>query len=107
MRSSAGGSRSRPASCRSRLAPARGDRRPGRNRALAAELECSRKHLITTFRDQIGLSPKTVARVLHFPARDPAPPRRRLRQLGGCAVDTQGRICMTDRIGGLDIQYEK
>lgn len=34
--------------------------------ALAAELECSRKHLATVFRDQIGLSPKRIARILRF-----------------------------------------
>lgn len=34
--------------------------------ALARELDCSRKHLADLFRDQIGLTPKSVARILRF-----------------------------------------
>jgi AraC-like DNA-binding protein len=34
--------------------------------ALASELGCSRKHLATGFRDQIGLPPSTVGRILRF-----------------------------------------
>jgi AraC-like DNA-binding protein len=34
--------------------------------ALAAELRASRRHLIAQFRDQIGLPPKTIARILRF-----------------------------------------
>lgn len=33
---------------------------------LAADLDCSRKHLIAVFRDHVGLPPKTVARILRF-----------------------------------------
>lgn len=33
---------------------------------LAAELGCSRKHLSAVFRDQIGLTPKRVSRILRF-----------------------------------------
>ncbi len=33
---------------------------------LAADLDCSRKHLAAVFRDQLGLPPKTVARILRF-----------------------------------------
>lgn len=34
--------------------------------ALAAGLDCSPRHLIAVFRDQVGLPPKTVARILRF-----------------------------------------
>lgn len=34
--------------------------------ALAAELGASRRHLTTTFHQQVGLPPKTVARLLRF-----------------------------------------
>ncbi|MGE0151389.1 MAG: helix-turn-helix domain-containing protein [Reyranellaceae bacterium] len=34
--------------------------------ALARQLECSRKHLLARFRDQIGLPPKTVAGIVRF-----------------------------------------
>ncbi len=33
---------------------------------LAADLECSKKHLITQFRNEIGLPPKTLARIIRF-----------------------------------------
>lgn len=35
-------------------------------RQLASEVEVTRQHLFSLFRDQIGLSPKTMARVLRF-----------------------------------------
>lgn len=49
-------------------APARLRASAGRQRieALAAELGCSRRHLSVKFREQVGLSPKTVARLLRF-----------------------------------------
>lgn len=34
--------------------------------ALARELDCSRKHLVARFRDQIGLAPKSVAAIARF-----------------------------------------
>lgn len=35
---------------------------------LAGELGCSRRYLVATFNDQVGLPPKTVARLLRFQA---------------------------------------
>jgi AraC-like DNA-binding protein len=34
--------------------------------ALATELGCSRRHLVAGFREQVGVSPKTLARILRF-----------------------------------------
>jgi AraC-like DNA-binding protein len=34
--------------------------------ALAAELGCSRRHLVSRFRDHVGPAPKTVARIVRF-----------------------------------------
>ena len=34
--------------------------------ALAAELGCSRRHLVTGFREQVGLAPKMLGRILRF-----------------------------------------
>jgi AraC-like DNA-binding protein len=43
--------------------------------SLAAELGCSRRHLASRFREQIGPTPKTVARILRF--------RRAMQMLAG------------------------
>jgi AraC-like DNA-binding protein len=34
--------------------------------SLAAELDCSRQHLVTLFRDELGLGPKLIGRMLRF-----------------------------------------
>jgi AraC-like DNA-binding protein len=34
--------------------------------ALARELNCRRKHLISLFRDQVGIPPKLLARLVRF-----------------------------------------
>ncbi len=47
----------------SRLSRSRGRIRVG---ALAAELGCSRRHLNARFREQVGLGPKMVARIMRF-----------------------------------------
>lgn len=48
-----------------RLAQSRGNARIGR---VAAELGWSRKHLAEKFRDEIGLSPKAIGRIMRFDA---------------------------------------
>lgn len=35
-------------------------------RRLAAELDCSRQHLVTLFKDELGLAPKLIGRMLRF-----------------------------------------
>jgi AraC-like DNA-binding protein len=34
--------------------------------ALAAEIGCSRRHLVTSFREQVGVTPKLLGRILRF-----------------------------------------
>jgi transcriptional regulator GlxA family with amidase domain len=34
--------------------------------AIAAEIGCSRRHLIARFREQVGVTPKLLARILRF-----------------------------------------
>ena len=34
--------------------------------ALAERLDCSRRHLVSKFHEEIGLPPKTVARIIRF-----------------------------------------
>ena len=60
----------------------RGDIRVG---DLAARLDCSRKHLVALFRREIGLPPKTFARVLRFESAVDAMRQGRFRSLADLA----------------------
>ena len=54
---------------------------------LAAELGCSRKHLVAQFRDQIGLPPKRLARIIRFDRALDRLTRQPGRGLAGIAQD--------------------
>jgi AraC-like DNA-binding protein len=55
---------------------------------LARDLRCSRRHLTTRFREQIGLAPKELAQILRFDRGV-----RRLRREGGASLADVARDC--------------
>jgi AraC-like DNA-binding protein len=63
------------------------ERRRGNIRVgdLAARLDCSRKHLVALFRREIGLPPKTFARILRFESAVDAMRQGRFRSLADLA----------------------
>src|SRR5437899_10894649 len=67
---------------------------------LARDLECSQRHLIATFREQVGVTPKTYARIVRL---DHAVKRRRqadsLRRAG--IADASGYYDPADLIRAL------